>query len=511
MFGLSFVDVPPVEPVHPARADVALFMGWTTRRQGAPLPAGVAQWLRERRYLDESLFERAAGAAWRDSSLLDMPLPIDSWSLFDQLFDWHARPLRLGSAERADDYLGLAVRDFFANGGRKCYVVRLGDPWPVVPRIPEPVRTQALSLLLPPETGSHWQREGWRGIEHAWALDEVSLVLVPDLPDLFVTPGVPLPPDLAQPAGEPEVFVECGEYRFGQPAVAGVRRIAAPRLDDTGWGEWNHQVGALRERLGSRRRDLMLLLTLPLSTRESRAARQPLAGLTQRSSMLQLATPWLRPTRDARTAEGLLPPDGTLAGLVAATVLARGAASSAAGRAPLGVLAVEPQPADELMQRHATALPGDDTLLARCALFGPTPDGVRLLSDRSASAVRGWEQAGVVRLLGQLLRTARQAGETLVFEASGERLWARIRGRFEDMLARFWAAGALRGATAAEAFAVHCDRSVMSQGDIDAGRVVVWVEFTPQLAIERVRVALALAEDGSVQWTDAPRLAEATP
>jgi hypothetical protein len=51
----------------------------------------------------------------------------------------------------------------------------------------------------------------------------------------------------------------------------------------------------------------------------------------------------------------------------------------------------------------------------------------------------------------------------------------------------------------------------MSQGDIDAGRVVVWVEFTPQLAIERVRVALALAEDGSVQWTDAPRLAEATP
>jgi phage tail sheath protein FI len=117
----------------------------------------------------------------------------------------------------------------------------------------------------------------------------------------------------------------------------------------------------------------------------------------------------------------------------------------------------------------------------------------------------------VVRLLGQLLRTARQVGETLVFEASGEALWARVRSRFEDMLERYWRAGALRGASAAEAFSVNCDRSVMSQNDLDNGRVIVLVSFAPQLPVERIRVSLSLAEDGSVNLADADQLSEATP
>ena len=78
-----------------------------------------------------------------------------------------------------------------------------------------------------------------------------------------------------------------------------------------------------------------------------------------------------------------------------------------------------------------------------------------------------------------------------------------MRSRFEDLLTRYWQAGALRGSSAAQAFSVTCDRSVMSQNDIDNGRVVVLIGFQPQLAIERLRVALSLAEDGSVQWTDA--------
>ena len=223
--------------------------------------------------------------------------------------------------------------------------------------------------------------------------------------------------------------------------------------------------------------------------------------------MVQLATPWLRPTHATRTPEGLLPGDGALAGLVAAGVLSRGAARTVAGAAPVGVHAVFPQPADEELrtpppEREATAL------VSRFSLFAPTPDGVRLLSDLSRSALPEWRHAGVVRLLGQLLRTARQVGETLVFEPSGEALWARVRSRFEDMLTRYWQAGALRGATAAEAFSVICDRSVMSQNDLDNGRVIVLVSFVPQLSIERLRVALSLAEDGSVSLADAAALDE---
>jgi hypothetical protein len=497
MFGLSFVDAPPVEPAHPARADIALFVGWTTRRAGVALPRGIADWLRERALV------AAPG--------VDPPLPIDGWDTFDALFDWHARPVRAGAAERCDDYLGLAVRDFFANGGRKCYVLRLGDPWPVVPQIAGGRRADALAHLLPGARDALWQREQWRGIEQVWGLEDVSLVLVPDLPDLFGAPRERVRGDAATELAEPEVFVECGVNLVGDEAVPGVRRIAAPRLGDEAFEQWNVTVAALQERLSRRRRDVMLLLAAPLATPDARAARDSARAVTVRGSQLQIATPWFVPTREARTPEGLLPPDGALAGLVAATVLARGAARTAAGRAPLGVLDVSPALPDGTL-RTAELRPDDDgALLHRFAVFGPTADGIRLLSDRSASRVDGWRHAGVVRLLGQLLRTARQVGETLVFEPSGEALWTRVRGRFEDLLTCYWEAGALRGATPELAFGVQCDRGTTSQNDLDHGRVVVVIDFVPQLAIERLRVTLALAEDGSVQWTDGAALAEVSP
>lgn len=494
MFGLSFQTLPAVEPAHPSRADIALFVGWTTRRAGQPLPPAIADWLRERRYP-------------LDDSLRDVPVPIDAWGTFDALFDGQARPLSAGGAAAADDYLSLAVRDFFANGGRKAYVVRLGDPWPVLPQLAAEARASHLTELLPPEGAAGWMRESWHGIEHAWALDDLSFVLVPDLPALLADRDAVVPPDAPAAPVVPEVFVECAPSL--QPALpaAGVRRVAAPRLSDEAYAAWNDTAQRLRERLARRRRDLMLLLALPLAAADTRAARRLQAAVSVRSSMLQLATPWLQPLRPPRVPEGLLPPDGALAGLVAGSVLQRGAARTAAGAAPRGVRAVWPQPPDEALRTPDPAQE-DDALVSRFALFAPTPDGVRLRSDRSASALRAWRDAGVVRLLGQLLRTARQVGETLVFEPAGEALWARLQGRFEQVLTRYWQAGALRGASAAEAFDVRCDRSTMTQNDLDHGRVVVQLSFVPQAGIERIRVALALAEDGGVRWADADAVEE---
>lgn len=494
MFGLSFQTLPAVEPAHPSRADIALFVGWTTRRAGVPVPPAIADWLRERRYpLDEAL--------------RDVPVPIDAWATFDALFDAQARPLAAGAQARADDYLGLAVRDFFANGGRKAYVLRLGDPWPVLPQLDAATRALRLAELLPLEGAAGWMRESWHGIEHAWALDDLSFVLVPDLPALLADSDATVPPDAPVPPVVPEVFVECAPSLLPAPPADGVRRVAAPRLSDQAFAAWNATAQALRDRLARRRRDLMLLLAVPLPAPDARAARRLQDAVTLRSSMLQLATPWLLPLRPARVPEGLLPPDGALAGAVAGSVLQRGAARTAAGAIPRGVQAVVPPLPDEAL-RTPDAAHEDDALVNRFSLWAPTPDGVRLRSDRSASAQRAWREAGVVRLLGQLLRTARQVGETLVFEPSGEALWARLRGRFEQVLTRYWQAGALRGRSAAEAFDVRCDRSTMTQNDLDNGRVVVQVSFVPQAGIERIRVALALAEAGGMRWADADALEE---
>lgn len=491
MFGLSFESTRPVERPHPARADIALFVGWTTRRAGVALPRTMSDWLNARGF--KSATER--------ETLLGMPAPIDTWEAFDNLFDWHARPVQ-GRSERADDWLGLAVRDFFANGGRKAYVLRLGEPWALGAKPAEALLTQLDDAM-----------------QHAWTLEDVSFVLAPDLPELHADVSqAPILGDPGLPAVVSEVFVECGTPAFATPPTNGVRQLAAPRLSDAAFEAWNATVLRLRNTLARQRRDVMLLVAAPLAARDTKAARQLSAAVTLQTSMVECVTPWLLPLREVRTPEGLIPPDGALAGLIAASVLANGPVRPAAGQSPMGVLAVVPQPRDEELRspprgQFAGYLSNLDSrrtgwpLAETFALFGPTASGIRLLSDPSLSAVREWRSAGVVRLLGQLLRTARMVGATLVFETSGEALWARVRSRFEDMLASYWQAGALRGGTAAEAFSVRCDRSVMTQSDLDAGRVIVMVQFAPQAAIEHIRIELALAEDGSVNWQDAEPLA----
>jgi len=49
----------------------------------------------------------------------------------------------------------------------------------------------------------------------------------------------------------------------------------------------------------------------------------------------------------------------------------------------------------------------------------------------------------------------------------------RLAGIAGDFLLAEWKRGALRGERAEDAFFVRCDRSVMTQNDIDNGRLVV--------------------------------------
>jgi hypothetical protein len=59
-----------------------------------------------------------------------------------------------------------------------------------------------------------------------------------------------------------------------------------------------------------------------------------------------------------------------------------------------------------------------------------------------------------------------------VFEPNGPRLWANVREMIVNFLYAEWRTGALLGATPEEAFFVRCDRSTMTQQDLDSGRLV---------------------------------------
>jgi len=104
----------------------------------------------------------------------------------------------------------------------------------------------------------------------------------------------------------------------------------------------------------------------------------------------------------------------------------------------------------------------------------------------------------VSRLMGIILRAGRFLGTDLVFEASGEALWARLRRTLEQFLTELWSLGALDGASPAEAFEVRCDRSTMTQADIDQGRVIARVAVTAAQPVERITVTLALGGAGGL-------------
>ena len=59
-----------------------------------------------------------------------------------------------------------------------------------------------------------------------------------------------------------------------------------------------------------------------------------------------------------------------------------------------------------------------------------------------------------------------------MFEPNGHRLWANVRETIESFLYAEWKSGALFGTSPQEAFFVRCDRSTMTQNDLDNGRLI---------------------------------------
>jgi len=66
-----------------------------------------------------------------------------------------------------------------------------------------------------------------------------------------------------------------------------------------------------------------------------------------------------------------------------------------------------------------------------------------------------------------------------VFEPNDEATWSRALSQVGDFLHGLWQLGLLVGTKPEEAFFVRCDRTTMTQDDLDSGRLVVLVGFAP--------------------------------
>lgn len=119
------------------------------------------------------------------------------------------------------------------------------------------------------------------------------------------------------------------------------------------------------------------------------------------------------------------------------------------------------------------------------------PDGrAAIWGARTASSDPEWRHVSTRRLLQFLERSIDRSLRWVVLEPNDERLWAEVRRSVTTFLLSLWRQGAFQGQRAEDGFFVRCDRSTMTQSDIDAGRLVVMVGVAPLVPAEFIVVRI---------------------
>jgi phage tail sheath protein FI len=86
-----------------------------------------------------------------------------------------------------------------------------------------------------------------------------------------------------------------------------------------------------------------------------------------------------------------------------------------------------------------------------------------------------------------------------IFEAGGERLWAKIRAATTDFMQNLFRAGAFQGAAPDDAYFVRCGLDTTTEADIERGTTNLLVGFAALKPAEflLIRLAIRTAAAGS--------------
>jgi phage tail sheath protein FI len=86
-----------------------------------------------------------------------------------------------------------------------------------------------------------------------------------------------------------------------------------------------------------------------------------------------------------------------------------------------------------------------------------------------------WKYVNLRRYLAYLQRSIDKTTKWAVFEPNDQRLWRKIRSDIENLLLIEYRKGKLVGRKPEQAFFVRCDRSTITQNDLNNGRLIVLV------------------------------------
>ena len=231
-----------------------------------------------------------------------------------------------------------------------------------------------------------------------------------------------------------------------------------------------------------------LILDPPSAWSDAQAAASQPQALATSSANAAVFFPRIQ-KRDALDPQSLriAAPGGSIAGIFARIDSTRGVWKAPAGVKVMG--------ADDLTLALSSA---DQSLLnpqaVNCLRRFPNRGillwGARTLSGRNATPSE-WRYLSVRRLALFIETSLERGTQWAVFEPNDAKLWSSIRASVSLFLQQLWRAGAFQGSTPKKAFFVRCDRSTMTQADIDAGRLAIHVGFAPLKPAEFVVIQLS--------------------
>jgi len=203
--------------------------------------------------------------------------------------------------------------------------------------------------------------------------------------------------------------------------------------------------------------------------------------------------PWLAirdpfPANLADVHDYAIPPAGHMLGVYARTDIERGVHKAPANEVVRGITGLR-RKVNKEQQDILNPYPVNINVIRD---FRDNNRGIRVYGARVITSDPDWKYVNVRRLLIFIEASIERGLQWVVFEPNSEPLWARVTRVISNFLTVVWRNGALEGTSPEEAFFVRCDRTTMTQTDIDSGRLIVQVGVAPVKPAEFVIVRIGL-------------------
>ena len=210
--------------------------------------------------------------------------------------------------------------------------------------------------------------------------------------------------------------------------------------------------------------------------------------------------PWLLipdpyPVNLSQIADYPIPPSGHVVGIYARTDIERGVHKAPANEVVRGITGLQ----RILNKEQHDILNPYPVNINVIRDFRDNNRGIRVYGGRVITSDPDWKYVNVRRLMIFIEASIDRGLQWVVFEPNGEALWARVRRSISNFLTLVWRNGGLEGTKVEEAYFVKCDRTTMTQTDIDNGRLICVVGVAPvkpaEFVIVRIGLWTAHAED----------------